>query len=281
MRSSRSSAPVKKNVKKKNDYIVRLLTFQFFVCLLIYVLVFLSVRAGSGAFVQLRDEYKRLTKTDMSVGELIDALNGGLFMPAAENGAFNDNSNNDETPEADNEPENFGGVLEEFHGEETGAASSENLDFLDLRDGGEIKTSLLAYLSAEKLILPVSGRMSSGFGLRADPITGRQEFHSGVDIACQTGTSVTAAKSGTVESTGQDGARGKYVRIDCGNSIINCYYHCSKILVKKGDEVKSGDVIAKSGNTGRSTGPHLHFEIQINGESKNPLPLLEGLGGRG
>jgi len=117
--------------------------------------------------------------------------------------------------------------------------------------------------------------VTSEFGYRRDPFTGERKGHSGMDLAVPTGTSVRAALPGTVTvSTYNQGGYGYYVMIDHGNGLSTLYGHNSQLLAQVGQTVEAGDVIALSGSTGRSTGPHLHFEVRINGERTNPRSYL-------
>lgn len=113
-------------------------------------------------------------------------------------------------------------------------------------------------------------RVTSSFG----PRWGRQ--HLGVDFGMEEGKDIYAAKEGTVLCTGYHGSYGNLVKLDHGNGVQTYYAHCSKILVKEGQEVQAGDVIAQVGSTGNSTGPHLHFEVRVDGEVTDPLEWLEG-----
>ncbi len=117
--------------------------------------------------------------------------------------------------------------------------------------------------------------VTSEFGYRRDPFTGERKGHSGMDLAVPTGTSVRAALPGTVTvSTYNQGGYGYYVMIDHGNGLSTLYGHNSQLLARVGQTVEAGDVIALSGSTGRSTGPHPHFEVRINGERTNPRSYL-------
>lgn len=122
--------------------------------------------------------------------------------------------------------------------------------------------------------IPLQGRISDGFGYREDPFTKEQQFHSGIDIAAPYGGDVRAAGAGKVVFVGRKGGYGKLVVIDHGYGITTYYGHASKLLVKEGQQVGKGEVIAKVGSTGRSTGPHLHFEIRINDVPINPLKYI-------
>ncbi|KAB3529031.1 M23 family metallopeptidase [Alkaliphilus serpentinus] len=135
----------------------------------------------------------------------------------------------------------------------------------------------LKYIDSLPNLVPTKGKISSGYGYRISPINRRREFHSGVDIANKTNTEILAAGSGIVTFAGYNGAYGRMVIISHGYGYTSVYAHNSSILVKVGDKVIKGDTIAKMGSTGRSTGPHLHFEIRENGVTLNPVTLLEDL----
>lgn len=122
---------------------------------------------------------------------------------------------------------------------------------------------------------PVQGDISSDFGWRKSPFGGRgSTFHEGIDIANDSGTPVVAAADGTVTFAGWKGAYGRLLEIDHGYGYITKYGHNSALLVDVGDKVKKGEEIARMGNTGRSTGPHLHFTVVKNGEANDPLIYL-------
>lgn len=117
--------------------------------------------------------------------------------------------------------------------------------------------------------------VTSEFGNRIDPITGDRRGHTGMDLAVPTGTPIRAALPGTVTvSTYNQGGYGYYIMIDHGNGLSTLYGHCSQLLASVGRTVGAGDVIALSGSTGRSTGPHLHFEVRVNGQRTNPRSYL-------
>lgn len=132
----------------------------------------------------------------------------------------------------------------------------------------------LEYLEALPDNVPLEGRISSGFGYRRHPITGLRSFHYGVDITGDRGTPVQAAGSGVVTFSGWSGDFGKVVIISHGYGYESVYAHNDKLLVEVGDVVQKGDIITKVGSTGRSTGPHLHFEIHFNGEQIDPVGVL-------
>ncbi|MBU2499773.1 M23 family metallopeptidase [bacterium] len=118
------------------------------------------------------------------------------------------------------------------------------------------------------------GWVSSGFGFRDDPFTGRQTFHRGLDFSLPVGTPVRATAAGVVLVVQQQRGFGRVVKIDHGNGVVTLYAHLDKALVKKGDKVERGDAIALSGNTGRSSAPHLHYEVHLDGRPVNPAAYV-------
>jgi murein DD-endopeptidase MepM/ murein hydrolase activator NlpD len=117
--------------------------------------------------------------------------------------------------------------------------------------------------------------ITSDFGNRLDPFLGRLALHAGIDFRATVGTRIRAAAPGTVTNAGLTGGYGNMVEIDHGNGVSTRYAHLSAVLVRAGDRVNADDVIAKSGNTGRSTGPHLHYEVRLNGEAVDPMRFLD------
>lgn len=122
--------------------------------------------------------------------------------------------------------------------------------------------------------MPVSGYISSYFGWRTDPFNGGREFHTGLDIATPVGTPVHAVAEGIITFVGRRHGYGKVVEIDHGNGYMTRFAHNSKLLVHVGERVRVGQVISLSGDTGRSTGPHLHFEVWYKGRVINPLAFV-------
>ena len=121
---------------------------------------------------------------------------------------------------------------------------------------------------------PVQGRVSSGFGNRFHPIDRKVKFHAGLDLAVPQGTTVGAAANGTVKFAGWDGDYGNLVILQHADGRESRYGHLSKLVVKQNDEVMAGQTIALSGSTGKSTGPHVHFEIRENGKVVDPVKVL-------
>ncbi len=134
------------------------------------------------------------------------------------------------------------------------------------------------YYQARPNTWPTAGRISSPYGVRKSPFSRRSEMHTGVDIAADVGTPVRAAASGTVVFAGFNPIYGRLIKIDHGNGYVTWYGHNRANLVEVGDEVKKGQIIARVGSSGRSSGPHLHFAIQGEGGFVDPelyLPRTE------
>ncbi|UCD33128.1 MAG: M23 family metallopeptidase [Desulfobacterales bacterium] len=125
-------------------------------------------------------------------------------------------------------------------------------------------------LSSTPAIRPSKGWVASRFGYRKSPFTGLREFHKGYDIANRIGTPIIASADGVVSFVGSKGNLGKAIKINHGHGMASLYAHIKKALKKRGDAVKRGDTIALMGNTGRSTGPHLHYQVYLNGIPVNP-----------
>ena len=126
-------------------------------------------------------------------------------------------------------------------------------------------------------INPVEGTITSLFGMRVNPVTQQQEFHNGLDIAVMVGTPVLAVRCATVYHASYSRINGYYMRLRCDEGYHFVYAHLSEILANVNDRVSQGDKVALSGNSGRSTGPHLHFGITQNGQMLDPLRRVTDL----
>jgi murein DD-endopeptidase MepM/ murein hydrolase activator NlpD len=123
---------------------------------------------------------------------------------------------------------------------------------------------------------PVVGSVGSGFGFRSDPFTGRSALHTGLDFPSESGSIISAAAGGVVQSVEVHPAYGNLLEIDHGNGLLTRYAHTAKILVNVGDVIKRGQHVAHVGSTGRSTGAHLHFEVLVEGVPQDPAKFLSG-----
>jgi murein DD-endopeptidase MepM/ murein hydrolase activator NlpD len=141
----------------------------------------------------------------------------------------------------------------------------------------ELQTHLdkkTAVLAATPTILPTKGLVTAGFGYRKSPFTGKREFHEGMDIAALPGTPVVATADGIVRFAGPAASYGNVVFIDHGHGFATAYGHNSTIRVHARQRVRRGEVIAYVGNTGRTTGPHLHYEVHLDGVASNPMKYV-------
>lgn len=149
--------------------------------------------------------------------------------------------------------------------------STRERSFKELKGYLERQRSLLA---STPTIWPVHGWITSTFGYRRSPFTGVREMHEGIDIAAPVGTPIGAAADGVVSFSGPLAGRGNVVLIEHGHGFTTFYGHTSRNVVREGQRVRRGDIVAYVGNTGRSTGPHVHFEVQVNGTAVNPMKYI-------
>lgn len=140
------------------------------------------------------------------------------------------------------------------------------------KDDGEVQARQDSSPWASALGAPA--RMTSGYGYRKDPFTGKREFHNGVDLAAKTGTAVYPVRDGKVVFSGWQSGYGRMVIVEHADQTQTVYAHTSKNLVTHGMQVTAGQAIAQVGSSGRSTGPHLHFEVRRNGRAVDPMPYL-------
>ena len=129
-------------------------------------------------------------------------------------------------------------------------------------------------LASTPSIWPVRGYLSAGFGNRKDPFTGQRDFHSGIDISTPIGTRIFAPADGVVLSAGVQGAYGNSIVVDHGYGVVTRYGHMDAFAVRAGQRVRRGDLIGFVGSTGRSTGPHLHYEVWVRDQAQNPIHFI-------
>jgi murein DD-endopeptidase MepM/ murein hydrolase activator NlpD len=141
--------------------------------------------------------------------------------------------------------------------------------------GARLSRTDIQEINGDLFIWPVRGYITSSYGYRASPFTGARQFHTGLDIGAAQGTPIRAAMAGRVSGTGYDGVSGNYVAIAHHSGYRTLYAHMSVIRIKTGTYVKTGDIIGDVGNTGLSTGPHLHFTVYKNGVTVNPRALIK------
>ena len=254
-------------------------TVTFSVCAGLFTADYLRLRAGHEDLVRLRAEKRvyqeelrllaRETLTlrrDLEAQSRLDARFGMLTQLPAENG---ENDNGLGGPLELDAAESAEGLLQ---GKDLARQSRD----LQTPGGEEVRARAkeASSLGRKPSGWPVRGRVSSPFGPRKSPFSKRQIFHEGIDIAAPSGTPVLASAAGTVVTACYNAGYGNLVVIDHGDGYQTAYGHNSKLFVKAGQKVKKGQKIANVGSTGRSTGPHLHYEVRLNGKPVNPRKYM-------
>jgi len=177
--------------------------------------------------------------------------------------------------------ENLSVIARTYKTDITKIVDANNLESTTLRAGERIfipnarlSASAKSNFYGDTFVWPARGPISSPFGYRSNPFTSARTFHSAIDIVLNRGTSVKAVRDGVTADTGYNAVFGNYVIIRHSGGFQSLYAHLDAILVKKGASVNQGDVIGRSGNTGQSTGPHLHFSLFLNGKAVDPRKYL-------
>ncbi len=155
-------------------------------------------------------------------------------------------------------------------------AADQRTDVFTLLESRLLESRLEALMIPNSA--PVDVAVGSGFGFRSDPFSGRAALHTGLDFPAEAGTPVHAAAGGVVLSSGWHPEYGNLVEVDHGNGLITRYAHNSRVLVKAGDLIRREQIISEVGTSGRSTGPHLHFEVLVDGVPQDPAKFLAGGG---
>ena len=227
--------------KGQGDMFIRLTLIQVALCVVLVLLVFAAMHTDSGVFGRLSEEFHALTEEDHDPGSF------RLF--------------------------DFGSAKEKQESAET---QNPTVAASAAAAGKGTRVPMPMFYETEGAVMPVNGTLTSAFGERVHPVSGEESFHGGEDIAAPEGTPVYAALDGEVAAAGVGEMSGNYVRLSHGGGVETLYCHLSAVNVTPGVAVRRGDVIGFVGETGLATGPHLHFELHINGEKTDPAPLLEG-----
>jgi murein DD-endopeptidase MepM/ murein hydrolase activator NlpD len=220
------------------------------------------------------DEVRRLDEKLRSMTALADAARGlavGPLSPAVGAGGTGTDGFDPFAVELGEERGNSAWVRDALYNSRIeGLALEVSRQYSSLSELVDYFSGQEALLSATPSIWPTRGYPTSDFGVRDDPYTGEKTMHLGVDLAGKTGTPVVAPASGVVIFAGDRGAYGTMIAIEHGRGLVTHYGHLQRTLVKVGETVERGQHIGALGNTGRSTGPHLHYEIRVNGVPVNP-----------
>lgn len=232
--------------KKKKNSTNSVMIVQLVVCIFAVASVFLIGRLSPQTFEFIRDEYNRIMSVDMDAKEIASSAKKVI-----------------ERAEATDE----GQTAEK-------STERKNVNTVKSAADGEVMAVMSFFKSDEEITVPVHGEITSEYGNRTNPVSGEYLMHSGVDIAASQGTEIRAAYSGIVSEVGSNSVGGNYISLVHKDGSETLYCHCSKIIAEKGDVIRAGETIALVGSTGRSTGPHLHFEITVDGKTENPLLYL-------
>lgn len=246
---------------EKTYFMGGVIVTQIAVTALLILTVFLIYRSHGARYDFLKNYYDTVMQRDYTASELIDSAHkvmASLTRPRDDSREQTEAETSDVKDAEDNETD------------ELAAAGGEDLML------PKNNASFSPFYLSKSIYKPVdSQRITSRFGYRINPVTGKYGFHSGIDLAAEQGSNIYAALDGTVEKAEYSSARGNYIFLRSSDNILTVYCHCSELLVSAGQSVTAGDVIAKVGATGQATGPHLHFEIRINGSYYNPVWLPE------
>lgn len=249
--------------EKPRDFLLRVILTQSVLCVILALVAFAVMKIGGDRFESAKQSYWTLFSEDMERKELVEtfkSVSSFLFKPQ-------DALSQSETT----------APAEETSISATAAQSTES------QDGAGGEDLLFPDKNASFAPLTVSGsfcapvaytKVTSDFGYRINPVTGERGFHGGIDLAAPSGTCIYAAFSGQVTTVSYSEVRGNYVILTHNSVLQTVYCHCSEILVEEGAKIRGGEVIAKVGSTGQSTGPHLHFEVRLDSVRYNPAWLL-------
>lgn len=273
-KTSQKAAP-----KTKTDYFVRLVLLQSVLCILVVSGVFLVSKFSPVAYAKMHEDYLKIMQKDMSAGEMLEQLRDTaefVFKPSElSESAFSANVATESSAEKIN-VNSF-----EVTSDETGEKVAVG-EIINGSGGGDLEgkeavkgTSFAPYYVSVEPVIPVKGaRITSRFGYRTNPVSGNYGFHTGIDLAVDEGTPVSAVFYGRVAEIGESDVWGKYVLMEHSDGFATYYCHLSEIYVEKNAVIRQGETVGLVGSTGWSTGPHLHFEVRINNIRVDPEKLL-------
>ncbi|MGI6668691.1 MAG: peptidoglycan DD-metalloendopeptidase family protein [Acetivibrionales bacterium] len=277
----------------------------FYAKLVVAAVILLSIFVSGGLYISgmlkenkaLKQNLNELYSTNTEQRNLIEQKTDEINRLVEESASFRETVND----RIEEFTENFNKITDEYlaerskltsrSGERTETAftndmrnlkkSLDSLSSLYSRSGtieadlDAAEAKIAEFMETVPTLWPAAGRLTAGFGYRKDPITRKTRFHEGIDIGSDGGRTIRASASGKVIFAKYTSGYGRTIKIDHGRGITTVYGHLSKYHVKVGQVVKKGDKIATMGTTGRSTGPHLHFEIRLFGTPVDPLKYLD------
>lgn len=285
-RYNTEKSPVKKT---KADAFVRLTVLQSIICAVVVAIVAAACRISPAANEKLRGDYSQLMSRNMSVAQVIEQLGGIVKEAFSTYEGADTESVSTLSPavydsfypvaESATDAEEYSEEYFSASGNETGEAVAVGKIIgggVDLEKGEAIKgTSFESYSISASVYAPVAqARVTSPFGYRTNPVSGKYGFHTGIDLAADEGTPVSAAFYGRVKECGEDDVWGRYVLLEHSDNCETYYCHLSEIYVTEDAVIRQGETIGLVGSTGWSTGPHLHFEVRIDGIRVDPARIL-------
>lgn len=271
------------STRKIKVKMIRKMIIQIAVCTIIYLIIYAIQNSNQIFSTEIINKAKEILAYDISIEKVVEYFGNAKNQL---NGIFNENNdeNNETTDniESDNiEPQNeeFNAIEENIVQEQTSQqeaiGGAEEVAQVEEKSQEELD---IDYVKQNiNIIWPIKGTITSRFGTRT-PTEIVTANHYGIDIAGNIGDDIVSAMDGTVTLSSSEGDYGKHIRVESGE-VMTVYAHCSELLVKEGETVKQGDKIAKVGQTGRATGPHLHFEIRRENRFINPEDILETMWG--
>lgn len=298
-RTRPSGEKKEKKPSGRRDYLVRVIVVQLAVCAVLLAGAFLMVKTNPNAQQALREAYDNMLSQDWTMQDAAAAfkqIGSFIFAPAdtwpeadvsGETNAAQANAPAEETMRVDEPEPTQNGTQEADSSAETSGQAGEATSREELNGMGGTDETLFEGVRAPvsgtsfspcivsvPVVRPVEGRVTSSFGYRIHPVTKKLGFHRGMDIAAEKGTRIAAAFYGTVKEVGFSEGNGNYITLTHKNGLETTYCHCSEILAEEGAVVRDGETIALVGDTGMTTGPHLHIEVRVNGVLYNPAWIL-------
>lgn len=257
--------------KSKSDYLIRLVILQSFLCLVVVGGVLIVSKVSPSASARMKSDYEKIMSNDMSISQIFGSLKNTakeVFLPVS-------------FPESEVTAQI---VLDSKEPALTAADETVAVGEIVASGGGDIASeqgvkgvSFAKYTVSAPATLPLESlRLTSPFGYRTNPVSGEYGFHTGIDLAAPEGTPVAAAYAGKVTKSGESDVWGKYVLVEHSDGFETYYCHLNDIYAPEGTVVRNGETLGVVGSTGWSTGPHLHFEVRIDGVRVDPAPLVLG-----
>lgn len=273
--------------KKKSDSFFRLTFLQAVLCIAVIGIVAIVGKVSPEAKEKIQKDYSQMMSSNMSVAQVIEQIGDVFALVFKPLPSQNGNVVDVFAPLPGAVAETATQVQETFESfEDKSVETGEKVALaeivydgtggIDLEKGEAVKgTSFAPYTVSTEVCIPVeNARITSPFGYRVNPVSGNYGFHTGLDLAVEEGTPVSAAFYGTVSECGESDVWGKYVLIEHSDNCETYYCHLSEIYVTEGAVIRQGETIGLVGSTGWSTGPHLHFEVRVDGVRVDPKPLL-------